>query len=73
MWIKYALCFGVCLRVHTGECEWTYMCTLQSFTLLQLPPLVSRDSCAPLPDRGGQLKPSGSVRGAALLSEPAEL
>ncbi len=32
-----------------------------------------RNSCALLLARGDQLKPSGSVRGAGLLSEPAEL
>lgn len=41
--------------------------------MLQLAPLVGRDSCALLLARGDQLKPSGSVRGAELLSEPAEL
>lgn len=40
---------------------------------LQFTPLVGRDSCALLLARGDQLKPSSSVRGAELLSEPAEL
>lgn len=40
---------------------------------LSFTPLVGRDSCDLLPASGDQLKPSGSVRGAELLSEPAEL
>lgn len=40
---------------------------------LSFTPLVGRDSCDLLPASGDQLKPSGSVGGAELLSEPAEL
>lgn len=40
---------------------------------LSFTPLVGRDSCALFLASGDQLKPSGNVRGAELLSEPAEL
>lgn len=50
---------------HSSVCE--------VLLLLQHTPLVCRDSCALLLARGDQLKPSDSIRGAKLHSEPAEL
>ncbi len=85
-WIKWLLCICVCngvcvivqVSVHNLLClfEWTFIAHSSVWELslhLQLTPLVGWDFCALLLARGDQLKPSSSVRGAELLSEPAEL
>lgn len=79
-WIKCLLCCKcVTVLVQVWVCTFLYVCHSEderahsTAAELSLTPLASRDSCALPLASGDQLKPSGGVRGAELLWEPAEL